>query len=77
MKSKRWIAVCMTVFLLLGMPFPCIASDADADAETEAMIPDTSWYENDKNLSEYEITTAEQLIGFSRLLASGKSFRIK
>lgn len=65
MKMKRWISAMLCVLLCLGItPLTAFAADT---ADTWDGTADTSWYEGNEDVSEYHLTTAEQLAGFSAL----------
>ncbi|MBQ8849063.1 MAG: hypothetical protein IJ011_01865 [Clostridia bacterium] len=67
---KKIISVLLVSFIILGaLPFAVFAEEGTAATPTER---DTSWYSDD--LSTFNISTPAQLLGFSDLLADGKTF---
>ncbi len=64
-KTKRTISILLTVVMLLGLlPVGMISVGADG-----AITPDDTWYDEDQ--TEFEISTAAQLLGFGKLMNSG------
>ena len=64
---KKVISIALAAIMLLCM-IPTVAVFANTQEPTR----DTSWYSDDT--STFEISTAAQLLGFSDLLADGKTF---
>ena len=71
---KRLLSLMLAAMMLFALAVvPTTAAEAtDEAATTEAITPDTSWYDSSK--SEFEISNAEQLLGFVELANGGNTF---
>lgn len=64
--KKKMIWVLLALCMVVGM-LPISAFAQEKAVDTWDGTEDTSWYEGNEDASEYHITTAEQLAGFSAL----------
>lgn len=71
---KRLLSLMLAAMMLFALAVvPTTAAEAtDEAATTEAITPDTSWY--NESDSEFEISNAEQLLGFVELANGGNTF---
>lgn len=71
---KRLLSLMLAAMMLFALVVvPTTAAEAtDEAATTEAITPDTDWYDSSK--SEFEISNAEQLLGFVELANGGNNF---
>lgn len=71
---KRLLSLMLAAMMLFALVVvPTTAAEAtDEAATTEAITPDTDWYDSSK--SEFEISTAAQLLGFVELAQTEANF---
>ena len=70
---KRLLSLMLAAMMLFALvTVPAVAEATDEAATTEAITPDTTWYSEDK--TEFEISTAAQLLGFVELAQTEAKF---
>ena len=74
---KRLLSLMLAAMMLFALVVvPTTAAEAtDEAATTDAITPDASWYDADK--TEFEISTAAQLLGFVELAQTEANFAHK
>ena len=66
---KKLISIFLLVAMLISV-IPCVALSVAAEGETTAITPDTSWWDNKtEGQTTFEISTAEQLLGFAKIMS--------
>ena len=66
---KKLISIFLLVAMLISV-IPCVALSAAEEGETTAITPDTTWWDNKtEGQTEFEISTAEQLLGLAKIVA--------
>ena len=69
---KKLLALFLTLCMLLSV-VSVMSVNVGADGETAdatALTPDTAWYDNNKEKTDLYIGTAEELLGFSKLIST-------
>ena len=70
---KRLLSLMLAAMMLFALvTVPAVAEATDEAATNEAITPDTTWYDESK--SEFEISTAAQLLGFVELAQTEANF---
>ena len=70
---KRLLSLMLAAMMLFALvTVPAVAEATDEAATTEAITPDTTWYSEGK--TEFEISTAAQLLGFVELAQTEANF---
>lgn len=73
---KRLLSLMLAAMMLFALvTIPAVAEATDEAATTEAITPDTTWYDESK--SEFEISTAAELLGFVQLAQTEANFAHK
>ena len=75
LSARKAFAIMLSMTLIIVMiPLTAFASEADTSASW-ADAADTTWFDANNKKSEYEISTAEELAGFAKIMGTGESFR--